>query len=106
VRSKYEILAQKELEKEGWKVDNKAGMGRWSKNRDFWNLFDLVALKDGEGLRWISIKGVDGGFANAKTGENHREDLKAFRLPEGNIKELWWWSKSKKDPGWRKIIIP
>lgn len=89
MRSKYEVKAQKDLEKDGWRVDNKAGMGRWSQNRDFWNLFDLVAVKQGEPLRWISIKGTVGLLNSLK------EEISAFYLPPGNQKELWCRSKVK-----------
>jgi hypothetical protein len=81
--SKYEVKAKKDLEKEGWKVDDKRGMSRWSKNRDFWNLFDLVAIKQGEPMRWISIKGTQGLLKQLKA------EIEAFWMPKGNIKELW-----------------
>ncbi|MBI2110673.1 hypothetical protein HYT51_02740 [Candidatus Woesearchaeota archaeon] len=98
--SKYEVRAKKELEAEGWRVDDKRGMSRWSKNRDFFNLWDLVAVKKGEALRWISIKGTMGAI------ESHREEIRSFWLPENNVKEIWWWSDSKKNKGWRKVVIP
>lgn len=98
MRSKYEIKAQKELEADGWTVDNKSGMGRWAKNRDFFNVFDLVAKKQGEKLRWISIKGRKGlpGY--------HKKELEECWLPEGNIKECWSRSKGKSNY-WNKQII-
>lgn len=98
MRSKYEIKAQKELEAEGYRVDNKAGMSRWSSNRDFWNLFDLVCVKRGEPMRWISIKGHGG---------NYRENIKAieeFWLPENNTKEQWRWPKNKKKMWIKKLL--
>lgn len=98
MRSKYEAKAQKELERDGWEVDNKSGMGRWAKNRDFWNVFDLVAKKDGKKLRWISIKGTMG--LSAK----HKKELQDCWLPEGNIKECWSRSKGKSNY-WKKEII-
>lgn len=90
MRSKYEVKAQKELEEKGYRVDNKAGMSRWSKNRDFWNLFDLVAIKRGEPMRWISIKGETGGYME------NRKAITEFWLPEGNTKEQWRMPKRKK----------
>lgn len=90
MRSKYEIKSQKELEAEGWQVDNKAGMSRFAKNRDFWNLFDLVAVKKGEALRWISVKGHNRGSAE------HHEALKNFWLPACCQKEIWIYTKNKK----------
>lgn len=99
MRSKYEIKAQKELEAEGWRVDNKAGMARFSKNRDFFNLFDLVAVKEGEALRYISIKGHNRGSAE------HRLALQNFWLPSCCQKELWAWPNNKKKKGWIKTIF-
>jgi len=98
-RSPYEKLAQDQLEKDGWKVDNKCGMGRWSKNRDFFNIFDLVAVKKGFPVRWISIKGLAG------VPSWHRKEVEAFWFPlKGHIKEIWSRSQSKKK-GWNKKII-
>ena len=94
-RSKYEVKAQKELEKDGWRVDNKAGMGRWSKNRDFFNLFDLVAVKRGFSIRWISIKGTMGIITK------HRKAVEDFWLPSNNVKEIWAKSKGK-EKYWNK----
>jgi len=97
-RSKYEIRAQKELEKQGYEVDNKAGMARWAKNRDFWNVFDLVAKKEGDPLRWISIKGTMG------VTKKHRKEVKECWLPDGNTKEIWARSKGK-SKYWNKVIL-
>ena len=97
-RSKYEIKAQKELEAEGYVVDNKAGMGRWAKNRDFFNIFDLVAVRRGEPIRWISIKGLKGAY------KSHVDEIREFWLPEGNVKELWSVSRAK-SAHWNKKII-
>jgi hypothetical protein len=97
MRSKYEVKAQKDLVKEGYFVDNKAGMGRWAKNRDFFNLFDLVAVKKGEPLRWISIKGKQG------IPPLHRKEIEAFWLPPNNVKEIWKRSMGKEY--WYKQII-
>ena len=100
MRSRYEVRAQKELEAEGYHVDNKAGMSRWSKNRDFWNTFDLVAKKEGEPLRWISIKGTQGLI------KSHIEEIKNCWLPQNNIKELWARRKAKKrGKYWNKLVI-
>lgn len=102
--SKYEIKAKKELEAEGWRVDDKRGMGRFSKNRDFWNLFDLVAVRpDTVFIRWISIKGhVTGSPITA-----HTKEIREFYLPPGNQKELWQHPKRKKQKAspWLKKII-
>ena len=94
-RSKYEIKAQAELEAEGWLVDSKVGLGRWSKNRDFWNLYDLVAYKPGQ-IRYISIKGHNRGSTE------HRESLDKMRFPDGVSNELWVWPNNKIKKGWIK----
>lgn len=96
-RSRYEIRAQKELEAQGWTVDNKAGMGRFSKNRDYFHLFDLLAVRGGDPVRWIAIKGHNGGYSPL------REKIKAFFLPEGNQKELWRYTTTK--AGLKKEIL-
>lgn len=101
MRSKYEIKAQKELENEGWRVDNKAGMSRWSKNRDFFNLFDLVAVKKGEAIRYISIKGHIGGSLRTA----HSQEIRDFWLPPCCSKELWIWPNNKKKKEWIKITL-
>lgn len=98
MRSKYEALAEKELRAGGWAVDTKVGMGRWSKNRDYFHIFDLVAVKRGFPVRWISIKGLMG------VPSSHGKAVEDFWLPEGNVKEIWSRSQSKRG-GWNKQII-
>lgn len=102
MRSKYEIKAQKELEAEGWIVDNKAGMSRWATNRDYWHLFDLIAVKNDVGMKFIAIKGhVTGSVINTL-----KSQIQAFWLPDGLSKELWRWPKRKiKKESWVKEII-
>lgn len=101
MRSKYEIRLQKELEAKGCTVDNKAGMSRWAKNRDFFNLFDLCYLNpDRKTLHWASVKGK-AGIPNV-----HLQEIKAFVLPPNNVKEIWARTTSKKrEKYWHKIII-
>ncbi|HEC65922.1 MAG TPA: hypothetical protein ENI23_11565 [bacterium] len=100
MRSKYERIAQKELEAEGYLVDNKSGMSRWCKNKDFWNKFDLVAIRhDVPYIRWISIKGRQG-IPSA-----HRTAVEKFWMPEGNQKEIWSKRKSKTGEYWNKINL-
>ena len=95
-RSKYEIKAQKELEAKGWLVDNKSGMGRWAKNRDYFHLFDLLSLDPmGRRIHLISIKGKAG------IPLEHRKAIEEF--PSGGyFKEIWYW-KGKR--GWSKKLI-
>lgn len=89
------------MEKLGFRVDNKAGMSRWSDNRDFFNLFDLCAISpDKKFIHWISIKGKAG------IPDWHLQEIKAFILPPNNIKEIWGRSTSKdRSKYWHKIII-
>lgn len=95
--SKYEIRAKKELEADGWVVDDKRGMSRWSQNRDFFNRWDLVAYKPGK-LRYISIKGTQGLI------KSHIKELEEFQLPKGCTNELWAKRKSNKSYWSKKII--
>ena len=101
MRSKYEIRAQKELERDGWVVDNKAGMAFYAKNRDFFHLFDLVAVKRGEKIRYIAIKGQSGGYKDLAP------KIQAFWMPDCCIKELWRWPKKtdRKKEAWLKTIL-
>jgi len=98
MRSKYEIKAQKELEKEGYRVDNKAGVSKWTKNVDYFNLFDLLAVKKGAKLRFVSIKGKMG------VPSAHLQEISEFWLPDDCVKEIWSVSLSKKKFWVKKII--
>ena len=88
-RSKFEIKAQKELEGQGYIVDTKAGMNRWSRNNDYFHLFDLLAVRAGEPLRFIAIKGQGGVPSKLKRG------IESFWLPESTQKEIWHYRKLK-----------
>ena len=83
MRSRFEIRAQREAEKEGYFVDFKARTSRPMRgyNQDYFNLYDLILWKQGE-LRFISIKGKS---CPAK----HKKDLALFKLPKGCSSELW-----------------
>lgn len=96
--SKYEIKAKKKLEKEGWIVDDKRGMGRWSKNRDYFHLFDLLAVRSGDSIRWIAVKGKAGDYWKL------RKEIKNFWLPMGNTKELWRYRKGTKEEPKREVV--
>ena len=91
MRSPYEIKAHKYLEAEGYQVDYKIRPRIVPRkyNVDFFARFDLIAYKEGEPLRWISIKG----HAGAPTA--HQKAIKDFKMPEGNQKEIWVYRKSK-----------
>ncbi len=97
-RSNYEILAQKELEKQGYKVDFKVRPSRPMRgyNTDFFGLFDLIAVRAGDPVRWLSIKG------HANIPAKHKEAIEKFFLPLGNQKEIWVY---RADGSIRKVII-
>ena len=97
--SKYEIKAQRELEADGWTVDYKRGLSRFAKMRDFWNLYDLVAIKKGFPIKYIAIKGKAGDYYKLLP------LIKAFWMPDCCQKELWRYSSSKKYKGKPIIII-
>ena len=90
MRSKFEIKAHKELEKEGWRVDYKlrprfAGSHY---NTDYFNLFDLMAYRAGDPLRLISIKGKAG------VPSAHRKAVENFIVSLGGVqKEIWTYRK-------------
>ena len=88
-RSKFEIKAQKELEEQGYTVDSKAGMHRWSKNNDYFHLFDLIAVRAGDFLRFIAIKGQAG------VPSELRLKIMKFWLPDNCQKEIWHYRKLK-----------
>lgn len=103
MRSPYEVRAQKELEASGhivdWKMRPFRMMRRGTYSPDFFSLFDLCAIApDKRSIRWISIKGKAG------VPKIHFEEIKNFALPEGNIKEIWSRSLSKKQY-WHKVRI-
>ena len=99
MRSKFEIRAQKELEEAGWKVDYKLRPPRSSPhyNTDYFNLFDLIAYKEGFPLRFISIKGQAG------VSSSHRRAIESFVAPEGVQKEIWQYRKLASD---RRQLVP
>ena len=99
MRSKYEILAEKELKSEGWVVDyiSRPRMVPRGYHVDYFNLFDLLCWMEKKPLRFISIKGK-GGISSL-----HREEIKAFWVPDGIQKEIWKYDRDPKDK--RKIRV-
>ncbi|QGH72338.1 MAG: hypothetical protein [Podoviridae sp. ctg2L5] len=100
-RSKFEIKAQKELEKEGYIVDWKL-RPRFKNshyNTDYFNLFDLLAYKANEPVRFISIKGTMGVL------KQHRQEIEKFKAT-GIKKEAWWYRKLKGSNKFVRKIIP
>lgn len=86
MRSKFEKIAHKELEAEGYLVDYKIRASGFKNpsnyNCDYLGNFDLLCWKDGK-LRFISIKG-HGGIPS-----EHRRSIEAMKMPEGVQKEIW-----------------
>lgn len=93
MRSKFEIRAQKELESQGWMVDYKLrpSMPNPYYNTDYFNLFDLMAYRPGDPLRFISIKG-QGGVPG-----KHKQAIENFFTHEGIQKEIWHYRKLASD---------
>ena len=94
-----ELLAQKELEKEGWRVIFRSytiKMGPIWRGIDMADLYDLVAISD-RAWRFISIKH----YSSAQTKyPEHQQQIKEFAYRhglDGMIFELWLWHK----PAWR-----
>jgi hypothetical protein len=94
MRSVYEKAAHKKLESEGWKVDYKIRPRICPKGYrvDYFSLFDLLAVRAGDPIRWISIKGVESSL------KKHKKAIQDFFLPEGNQKELWMYRYGLKRP--------
>lgn len=92
-KSKFEIRAQKYLENLGYLVDWKIRPSGFKNPTgyqvDFLGLFDLMAYKPGEPLRFISVKGQSG------VPKKHRDEIENFWLPESCQKEIWQYRKLK-----------
>lgn len=94
-----ELLAQKDLEKDGWRVIFKSmtvKLGPMFKGIDVADLFDLIAIK-GTLWKFVSVKHY--GSAQTKYPE-HQSEIRKFMVDhglEGMSFELWIWHK----PMWR-----
>jgi len=102
VRSEYEKRAHKELEEEGYIVDYKIRPGNFVPKGykvDYFGLFDLIAYKKDEPIRWISIKGVSGQYGKM------RLPIVDFKMPEGHQKEIWWINLKEGIKTWKKDIV-
>jgi hypothetical protein len=100
MRSVYEIKAHKELEAQMWDVDYKMRPSRPTRgyHTDYWNLFDLMAHRTGDPIRFISIKGKEG------VPGKHRQAVKDFWMPENCQKEIWHYIENVKDRRTTKCI--
>ena len=83
MRSKYELKTDKELKRAGYKTDYKCRPKFTPRGYsvDYFNLFDLIAYKDGE-LRLIAIKGHEG------VPKKLRNGISLF-TPRKIIREIW-----------------
>ena len=94
MRSKYEIKSQKILESQDYRVDYKIRPSRrmrmGSYTPDYFGLFDLLAIKKGQPMLWISVKG------HAGVPSKHKEAIKKFPLPKDCVKQIWVYTRSKK----------
>lgn len=105
MRSIYERRAQRELEALGywveWKYRPPMAWRAGIYSPDFFKIFDLLAYKIGEPLRWISIKGKMG------ISKEHRKKIEDFKLPAFNVKEIWAKRRSRKKDKrfWNKVVV-
>lgn len=79
------------LIEEGWEVE-RPNFTRFG-NKDFFNLWDLVAVKEGK-TRWVQVK------TNKMPSPSYRKELAAFQ--GCGTKELWIWYDRKREP---RIIL-
>lgn len=94
-----ELLAQKELENEGWRVIFKSmtvKLGPMFVGIDIGDLFDIIAIKNSF-WRFVSVKH----YSSAQTKyPQHQSEIRKFMVDhgvEGMSFELWIWHK----PMWR-----
>jgi len=92
-----ELKCQKFLEAEGFLVQ-RAGYRRFQQN-DFFNLFDVMAIKPGITL-FVQVK------TNAKPGRKVFQDIADFmqKYPQFDA-EIWIWCEKRRTgrTGWRKF---
>ena len=94
-----ELLAQKLLEKEGWRVIFRSmtvKLGPIFRGIDVADLFDLIALKGTE-WKFISVKHYSSAQSKYPA---HQSDIRKFMVDHGLSGmsfELWIWHK----PAWR-----
>ena len=97
MRSKYEILCEKELQEKGFFTDYKIRPSRIMRNApvDYFHLGDILAIKQDE-FKFISVKGKS-------CPSKHRKDLQRFAniVPQKVSVELWQYRNTKK----KKVTI-
>jgi hypothetical protein len=105
MRSKFEIRAQRELEKEGWMCDWKIRPSGFKNPRgyqvDYFGLFDLLAYNPPV-IRMIAIKGQSGVPSQLRTA------IENFGVCDHLVKEIWTYRKlagSRNKFSTRKEII-
>lgn len=94
MRSRYEVRSQKLLISQGYQVDYKIRPSRQMKmgtyTPDYFGLFDLIAVRKGSPMLWISVKG------HAGVPKKHREAIKKFQLPRDCQKQIWVYTRANK----------
>ena len=97
--ARYENLAKKELEKQGWTVYRVPGSTQWSKSVDIFHLFDLFCVRYGK-YRLIQIK------LNKKPPMGPYDEFWEENKCNDLDIECWaFWGKGKRKSkqGWEKI---
>lgn len=93
-RSKFEIMAEKELQEDGWLVDWKIRPSGFKNPKgyavDYFGLFDLLAYSKGI-IRAIAIKG-QGGVPSSL-----RKAIEEFDAGDKFVKEIWKYSQPTKN---------
>ena len=87
---RIERKAKKSLEKNNYKVHKAYMGGKYRKNRDIFNLFDLIAVREDK-IKFIQVK------ANRASGQGEIKEQSDF-IPEWVDIELWVWHDNE---GWR-----
>lgn len=94
--ARREKQAKEKLETNGWLVERAKMGGRFQKNKDFFHLFDLIAIKKKNNItyhKWIQVK-------SNRCPKKVREQIKEFSdkyLGETDIAEVWIYKDYK---GW------
>ena len=104
---RIERKAKKSLEKNNYKVHKAYMGGKYRKNRDIFNLFDLIAVKE-DRIKFIQVK------ANQARGQKEIKEQSDF-IPQADFIdiELWVWMDrvgwrikrlSREDDKWETIL--
>lgn len=61
-------------------------------DNDFFNIFDIIAISD-DHILWVQVK-------SNRCPKKDKENIKAFKLPPNNKKQVWIWKDYK---GWEIV---